>query len=235
MRLFLQLQNNSSKTKKTSNFILMPLFYQHNINDSTKLAVWHITEPEDFFLEKVIWQNGISHPHKRLQHLAGRYLLQLLHPGFPLHLIEISESRKPFLGNGAFHFSISHCGDYAAVIISDTTLVGIDVELITEKIELIKKKFLDEDEINLLSITDAQLSNAHTSLLTLLWSTKEAIFKWYGKGAVDFKKNMIIDRLFLENEQGHIEAHFIKDERIDLKINFQFFIFHALVLAWVVK
>ena len=75
----------------------MPLFYQHNINETSKLAVWHITEPENFFLEKVQLQKEISHPHKRLQHLAGRYLLQLLHPGFPFHLIEIAESNKPLL------------------------------------------------------------------------------------------------------------------------------------------
>ena len=65
----------------------MPLFYQHNINDSTKLAVWHIREDENFFKEKVTIQKEITHPHKRLQHLGGRYLLKILHPDFPLHLI----------------------------------------------------------------------------------------------------------------------------------------------------
>lgn len=211
----------------------MPLFYQHNINDATKLAVWRITEPEDFFLEKVIWQNKISHPHKKLQHLAGRYLLQLLHPDFPLHLISIAESKKPLLSNGEFHFSISHCGDYAAAIVSENKNVGIDVELITPKIELIKSKFLSEEEMNLLSTVHYQLSNVHYQLLTLFWSAKEAIFKWHGKGSVDFKKNMVIDQLSFENEQGSIDAHFIKDERIDLKIDFRFF--QELCLAWVVN
>ena len=60
----------------------MPLFYQHNINDNTKLAVWYITENEDFFLEKVPLQTEVAHPHKRLQHLAARYLLEILQPGF---------------------------------------------------------------------------------------------------------------------------------------------------------
>ncbi len=97
----------------------MPLFYQHNINQTAKLAVWNITEPEDFFLKKVRLQKEIHHPHKRLQHLAGRYLLQLLNPGFPLHLIEIADSNKPLLANEEFHFSISHCGDFAAAIVSE--------------------------------------------------------------------------------------------------------------------
>ena len=75
----------------------MPLFYQHNINDSTRLAVWKITETEDFFLQKVSAGKEIIHPHKRLQHLAGRYLLQILHPDFPFDLIEIAESKKPLV------------------------------------------------------------------------------------------------------------------------------------------
>jgi phosphopantetheinyl transferase len=201
----------------------MPLFYQHNINDSTKLAVWHITENEDFFLEKVTIKKEVMHPHKRLQHLAGRYLLQILHPDFPLHLIEIAESKKPLLSNGKFHLSISHCGDYAAAIISEKKPVGIDVELITPKIELVKNKFLNESEINLSTANNHQL-------LTLFWSSKEAIFKWYGKGEVSFKRNIILDQLSLKDNEGFIKAHFIKEERSDLKIGFRFF--GKLCLAW---
>ena len=53
----------------------MPLVYQQNINEHTKIGVWHILEAEDFFLEKVKEQYKITHPQKRIQHLAGRYLL----------------------------------------------------------------------------------------------------------------------------------------------------------------
>ena len=206
----------------------MALFYQHNINGSTKLAVWKIEETEEFFLKKVSLRQEIRHPHKRLQHLAGRYLLQLLHPGFPLHLIAISHSKKPLLSNHEFHFSISHCGDFAAAIVSENRNVGIDVELITPKMGLIKNKFLNQQELKLLE--SYQLSMVNYQLLTLFWSAKEAIFKWYGKGKVDFKKNMVIDQLFFEKEQGNINAHFIKDEKTYLKLEFRFF--EKLCLVW---
>ncbi|MEO9144322.1 MAG: 4'-phosphopantetheinyl transferase superfamily protein [Ginsengibacter sp.] len=216
----------------------MPLFYQHNINDSTKLAVWHITENEDFFAKKVTIQREVTHPHKRLQHLAGRYLLQILYPDFPFNLIEIAASKKPVLSNNKFHFSISHCADYAAVIISENELVGIDVELITPKIELVRNKFLREDEINLLSDVnylssqDSYQDVSH-QLLTLFWSTKECIFKWYGRGKLSFKNNMSIEKLFFENKQGFIDARFMKEETVNLKIEFRFF--GKLCLAWVVE
>ena len=71
----------------------MPLVYQQNINAVTKMGVWHITETEDFFLQQVPLQKEITHWHKRLQHLAGRYLLKELYPGFPLELIKIADTK----------------------------------------------------------------------------------------------------------------------------------------------
>jgi len=125
----------------------LALVYQHNINETTRLAVWHITEPESFFLKKVPLKKDVSHPHKRLQHLAGRYLLSFLFDGFPLEEILVADTRKPFLENEQYHFSISHCGDFAAAIVSSKERVGIDIELVTARIERIKHKFTSSDEL----------------------------------------------------------------------------------------
>lgn len=204
----------------------MPLFYQHNINDIAKLAVWQISETEDFFLEKVQLQKTINHPHKRLQHLAGRYLLQLLHPDFPLHLIEIAESKKPLLSNEAFHFSISHCGNFAAAIVSENYSAGIDVELVTTKIGLIKNKFLSATELSLLPGNNA-------NFLTLFWNCKEAVYKWYGKGGVDFKNHIHIRAITVTGQEGIIECIFFKDMEKNLLIHFH--LFENICLAWIVS
>ena len=126
---------------------LMPVFFQQQIDDSTSLAVWKIEEDEAFFLQHVPLQRDITHPHKRLQHLAGRYLLQYLFPDFPISLIKIADTRKPYLENEAYHFSISHCSHYAAAIVSKTQRVGVDIEVPTPKVEKIKHKFLLEEEV----------------------------------------------------------------------------------------
>lgn len=209
----------------------MPLFYQHNINQHTKLAVWKISEPEIFFLEKVSIQKEITHRHKRLQHLAGRYLLRILYPQFPIELIETAESKKPFLPNQNLHFSISHCGDFAAAIISKDKLVGIDVELAFAKIENIKNKFLSPAELEVVARAGLRLNMKNYVLLTLFWSVKETIFKWYGKGKIDFKKNMIIQNFSFKNDEGFVEAHFEKGQPVLMKINFKFF--ENLCLTWV--
>ncbi len=203
----------------------MPLFYQHNINGHTKLGVWHIAEAEEFFLKKVPLTRDITHWHKRLQHLAGRYLLQELYPDFPYHLIEIADTRKPFLPDEEYHFSISHCGDYAAVIISEVARVGIDIELVTPKIERIKHKFLRSSEMSL-------IQENNLKQLTLLWNCKEAVFKWYGNGGVDFKKDIVIEKISMDGYSGIVDCMFLKEEKISLQIHFIFF--DKVSLAWVI-
>lgn len=202
----------------------MPLVYQQNINASTKLGVWHIAEPEDFFLDQVPLHREITHPNKRLQHLAGRYLLKELYPDFPYELIRIADTRKPFLENEAYHFSISHCGAYAAVIVSTDHRVGVDVELISGKVEKVKHKFLSEAEQHLLNaIPFFPYSIFNEKLLTAAWSIKESLFKWQGSSEVDFKKHLQIVKISVNDNEGLANCTIIKDVEIDLAVHILFF------------
>lgn len=192
----------------------MPLVYQQNINLNTRLAVWHISEDEVFFYRRVSLQNEITHPHKRLQHLAGRYLLQELYEDFPLKLILIADTKKPFLIDEEYHFSISHCGSYAAAIVSKTDRVGVDIEIPQHKIKAISHKFLTDKEM--LSLQALSLSDEE--VLTLGWSIKEAVFKWYGAGKVDFRQHINIENIRLENEMYTVRCRFTKEEHVELTI-----------------
>ncbi len=205
----------------------MPLFYQQDINQDTRLAVWEISEDESFFLEKVSLRREIAHPHKRLQHLAGRYLLVYLFPDFPAELIEIADTRKPFLPDEQYHFSISHCGNFAAAIISRTERVGVDVELLTPRVEKIKHKFLHPDELQM--VDEATINRIQ--ILTLLWSAKEAMFKWWGSGDVDFSEVLRIWQM--PNElNGKINASFQKNE-VDVALHLDYRLMNELTLCWV--
>jgi 4'-phosphopantetheinyl transferase EntD len=207
----------------------MPLFFQQNINVSTRIGIWHITETEDFFLEKVPLQTSITHPHKRLQHLAGRYLLQYLFPDFPYNEILIADTRKPYLSNDRYHFSISHCGDYAAVIISNAQRVGIDIEIPTKRILKITKKFLSEVERTNFK-TDSIDSTFQYKLQTILWSAKEAIFKWWSYGNVDFSENIFINS-FNPDTKGTITALF-KHPLKTYNLQLHYYCFSNVYLVW---
>jgi phosphopantetheinyl transferase len=212
----------------------MPIFFQQQINEHTRLGVWKIEETEEFFKGNVPVHRDVTHPHKRLQHLAGRFLLQFLFPDFPYHLIEIADTRKPFLPDEQYHFSISHCGDYAAAIVSNKNRVGVDVEEPKEKILSIADKFLSKDEHAVFNIqytkANEEVLPAGSQLPTILWSAKEAVFKWFGNGGVDFKQN--IQLLKLDEGTETIDCCFSKNES-SLTIHYR--LFDGLVLAWVVS
>ena len=204
----------------------MPIFFQQDINQHTKLAIWKIEEEEQFFLSHVPLQRSITHAQKRLQHLAGRYLLKYLFPDFPIELIQIADTRKPFLEDEAYHFSISHCSSYAAVIVSKENRVGVDIEIPNGKALRILHKFLHDDEKYLVQHNGSQDLSS-----TILWSAKEAMFKWWGLGEVDFSE-MLRLKGPLEFTENSLPANFIKTPvNVCYPVNYK--IFPEIVLAWV--
>src|SRR5690606_5005885 len=143
------------------------LFFQHSINGSSNLGIWKIEEPEEFFLKKVPVNQAVTHPYKRLQHLAGRYLLPELFSDFPLDGIRIADTRKPFLKDEKYHFSVSHCGNFAAAIASRANRVGVDIELITPAVGRVSAKFLNTRELNVVKEWK-DLPKLYLQLLTIL-------------------------------------------------------------------
>jgi phosphopantetheinyl transferase len=206
----------------------VPIFFQQQINDTTRLGIWKIEETEEFFKANVPQHRNVTHPHKRLQHLAGRFLLQYLFPDFPYELIQIADTRKPFLPDEQYHFSISHCGDYAAAIVSKDSRVGIDIEIPTEKISRIMYKFLSANEHELFHLIQPDKDRIPFS--TLLWSAKESVFKWYGNGGVDFRREIQLKKQHEGSDT--IDSFFSKD---NTELIIHYCQFEHLVLAWVVS
>lgn len=197
------------------------------------MGIWRIEEPEAFFLERVPLKKDVSHPYKRLQHLAGRYLLPALYEDFPLSEILVADTRKPFLESEQYHFSISHCGNYAAAIVSDRHRVGVDIEFVTPRLRKIAEKFLHPGEAAFLKDWE-DLPHIHLELMTLLWSAKESIYKWYGLGLVDFKEHMRLSGTITSgvNEWVTMPFEFRKGEAVPMTVTAR--LFDQLGLAWVV-
>ena len=220
----------------------MPIFFQHQINETTRLGIWKIEETEDFFLGTVPLQREVTHPHKRLQHLAGRFLLQFLYPGFPYELIEIADTRKPYLPNEQYQFSISHCADFAAAIVSKNQRVGVDIEVISDRIHRVAYKFLSQSEQNFLNRDDKLFlrqwgieEKVETEFLTLIWNAKESIFKWYGNGGVDFSQQIQLDGDILFNDQDWITMPFIFSKEKEYTLHVHARLMNQLTLAWVMS
>jgi phosphopantetheinyl transferase len=211
----------------------LPILFQKQVDDFTSAAVWKIEEEEDFFLQKIPLLQEVHHPHKRLQHLAGRYLLFLLTNDFPFRDIKINAARKPYLPSQQYLFSISHCGHYAAVIISSKCDCGIDIELISPKTEKVKTKFLGEDELQL--VQSIQSSHSvdfrQNELYTICWCVKEAVYKWWGDGKVDFKGHIHIQNIFPEQKEMSV---LFQNELTRTELFLHLLKFENLIMTWTI-
>ena len=180
----------------------MPLLNEWSPDAHSLAAIWKVTEEEAFFVGKT----GIDAPHiklpkRRLEHFAGRYLLQVLKHDFPLHHIAPDAHDKPRIPDDRYRFSISHSFPYIAVQLSDTHECGIDIQTWHRGMEALQDKFL--------SAAEQQLLENNSAYLHLAWCVKEAAYKWNGRRSIDFIEQMRI-RTFMPGDTGYLfEMDFI--------------------------
>lgn len=206
----------------------MPLHYHTTVDaDMSDLWVWRIEEPEDWFTARIPAGGSPGHPQRRLQHLAGRYLLAQADPAFPYAELRVNEQGRPFLPDGSRHFSITHSGNLAAVILSRDRGVGVDLEFITPRVLKVAPRFLGTAERSWIaehpgmsdSITNLLVGPEAMRLCTLLWSAKEAAYKWLGLPGIDFATDIEIAP-FLPEHSGQIKARCRKDGELSFRIGY---------------
>ena len=193
----------------------MPLVFNKDHHGS-QITLWSIEEEEPFFAERIPYRPDSSHAVKRLQQLSSRYLLELMHPSFPFHQVELSKAGKPILAESILHFSLSHCDGFSAAILGKNAPVGIDVERINPRILRVETKFLNANEYELLSGCNEE---SRVVYATLFWSIKETVFKWWGDGAVDFAKQIQIKKIELL-DQGKAVIEFGTDSEKMLLVDY---------------
>lgn len=180
----------------------MPFFYQQNINEHTHFAVWKITEPLAYFEEEMELLIDIPNEERKRQHLAVRWLFKLMMPEIDLSQIVLAPNGKPCIPNAHFHFSFSHCAGYAACAISEIAPIGIDIEILHDRINRVAKKFLHQEE---LLIANQLPEDVQLKQLGFYWAAKEAMYKLYEKNGIDFAKDFLVTDLIL-GEQGNAKA-----------------------------
>lgn len=187
----------------------MPLLQQWSIHANATAAIWQIEEPEDFFSGATGLSPAINSERRRIEHLAGRFLLQHVAPGFPVGDIQKDEHDKPRIPGNSLFFSISHSWPYIAVVVDERLEAGIDIQTWHPRIMAIQHKFLSAAE-------QAMLAHDH-KLVTLAWCAKEAAYKWKGRRGIDFIGHMPISTLDENNNMQIIFNLNEASEDISLK------------------
>lgn len=175
---------------------------------SITLSVWRIEESIDELLSylplklretyKSETERRFSHSSRILEWLAVRVLF---------HKTEGEEKRiaynpdgSPYVvtnqGEERLFISISHTRGFAAIAISRTQKIGIDIEALGTRIEKIVHRFSFETEKPI----DCRSVDEWRKYYTVVWSAKESVFKSCGKSATDVVTNITLTPFHLETK-----------------------------------
>ena len=172
----------------------MPLSYSSDDSLYTHL-IWHCSEDINFFRSKLNLTNyeleilaKRKNSKKVLEFLCSRLLLRLckLDPND----LSYNEFGAPILKSGKF-VSISHCKNYVTLLLSNQSC-GVDIETKRKQILNIKHKFLNQTDLN-------NISMENISDITLIWTLKEAIYKLCQYPGINFKDQIFISTIDIKN------------------------------------
>ena len=206
----------------------MTTIYQHSLLDGV-VALMEIDRLDDFYLSYLDLTDIdrrelglIQHSKRRLQWLASRYLLKTTSNQNRTLYLQKSELGKPSFANHNAHFSISHSREYVALIYSESQKVAVDIELVQSKIQSIRSKFIHPSDYE----QGEDILN-----LTIIWSAKETIYKYFDTRAIySFKKHIAIT-----SRDGNILKAEVEMNNQVLQFELSYQIFDKIVMVWLVK
>ncbi|MDB5141387.1 MAG: 4-phosphopantetheinyl transferase superfamily protein [Mucilaginibacter sp.] len=199
----------------------MAIAYKKQIDNDTEFAIWKIEEKADDLYNQLqlneqekAFVERLSHGKRHLHWLGTRVLLRKMLDTNEYIDCQVDGHGKPYLVDLPYHISLSHSFDYAAVMISKTRPVGIDIEQVKEKVERIAHKFMRPEEM-------AFINDQHKiQQLYVCWCSKEAVYKCYGQKEVSFADNISLEP-FNFNKEGVVNAHLNKDMvNLDYRVDY---------------
>lgn len=178
----------------------MPLYKKFNINTTSQVLIWEITETfEDLFDEVMMKDISLIRLNnmKSLSHQKGflsiRKLLQEI--GYTDEDLFYDETGKPNLLDGK-HISITHSFEFSAIIVSEK-VAGIDLEMQREKIITIAEKFMDTE----FDFLPKEKEQDFIQKSTVIWGVKEAIFKIENQVGISFKDHISVFPFEMSDEK----------------------------------
>lgn len=188
----------------------MALYKTITVNKHTKVLIWKIEESFEELNEVVTLTNHCqerlngmrSEIHQR-GFLSVRHLLaEFGYTDFDLYY---DENGKPHLKDGK-HISITHSFNFSAIIVSDATPVGIDIEKQRDKILRIAHKFTPLQEYKTIANHEALVRK-----VTIVWGGKESIYKVFSEKGLSFLKHIDIDDFSMEASKTKGSVYYGKE------------------------
>lgn len=197
------------------------IYYDKQI-DGIRVVVWHVTEEYEELLSMLPDADSVqneaeqqfSSEFRRVEWTAVRVLLYTVLDR-QVH-INYNDQGAPLLPDyEGLHISISHTKGFVAIALSESDVVGIDVEQIERldttnqfddkekmpRVEKVRSRFMGNDEY------------AETIVGMLLhWSAKETVFKVLGREGVDFHDDLKVQPFDETQYEGDLQLDDLKED-----------------------
>ena len=124
----------------------MPIIEDLKLSENSRLIIWEISETINELKTKVLLsENSLKLLNQRKSEVQKKQFLAIRNILSELSIddrdMKYEESGRPYVIGGQ-NISLSHSDTFAAVILSDN-VVGIDIEIMNDRILKIKDKFKD--------------------------------------------------------------------------------------------
>ena len=122
--------------------------------------------------------------------------------------VEIShdEYGAPTVDTPNTYISVSHSRDRVAVLLADRAC-AVDIESVERDFRRVATRYLSKEEQQLAEQND---------LYAEMWSAKEALYKYYKKGGLDFVNDISV--VAYDADGGVLRCSILKGETIEVKV-----------------
>ena len=120
---------------------------------------------------------------RKKEFLLVRFLRNKFFPGKE---IAYTETGAPYFKDKSCSISISHSSTFIALAATSEERIGIDIELIQDKIIKLGHKFMHLDEISRVNPSNEVIQ------YTSFWCAKEALYKWSNISGLSFQNDLAI-------------------------------------------
>lgn len=157
----------------------MPLIKKQRLDEGTWLALWQMTEPLEQLPAPAHVDLSAFHTPRRKRETLTEYLLLKELTDDPRLVIRHNEDGAPLVDG--YHISLSHTEGWAAMILSETHKVGVDIEYVSERVNRVASRFIRRDE---------QQSTLAERLIA--WCAKEAVYKFFTEQHLEFDEMRLL-------------------------------------------
>lgn len=192
------------------------LIYKEENSDYT-WGIWKMEEDPGVLLSQlnnkqdlIDFVRVVTSPARILEKIVVRILLKTLLG--EEKIINYYPNGKPYFEDLSINISISHTKEYVAVILSQSPLLGIDIEYVSDRVKRVRSRF----------ISDMEYIDPENEVLHLLlhWSGKETMYKALSREKVDLKENFHIKK-FTPQQKGFFEAsETFTEDNLQFKIQY---------------